>query len=355
MSEYIKIIQGIRNLVTGKQPEMNICNLLFEHKCFYLLSKCKSYNIDNYKCKAEIMQNIVKVRESFKICDAIFKELNKKNLPYAVIKGAVLSQVIYKKPYYRCSSDIDILIQRKNVDIVKHIMEKEGFIQGRVTLKGIEPFSRKELLYQSAMSHQIAPFVKTTEIKLVPYINVDINLDIMWGESKKKTDMEFVLEHTISSELYQVPLKKLDVEMEFISLCLHHYKDMNSIYLLSQKSLKLCLVCDIYYYLINVSLDVEKLYDISQVLEVGQYIYYCIYYCNLIFDDNRIKRVMKEFYSEKAVDLLKYFGLEPFEREIWKNDFFERLFSADFDMYDYFLKTLPIKSLEKIEFNKTFM
>lgn len=70
--------ERFRNLVTGKQPEMNICNLLFEHKCFYLLSKCKSYNI---------------------------------------------------------------VIQRKNVDIDKHIMEKEGFIQGRVTLKEIEPFS----------------------------------------------------------------------------------------------------------------------------------------------------------------------------------------------------------------------
>ena len=63
-------------------------------------------------------------------------------------------------------------------------------------------------------------------------------LDILWGESGQNTDMDYVLALTLlEAEIAGVTVKRLKPEMAFLSLCLHHYKDMNSIYLLYKGSL----------------------------------------------------------------------------------------------------------------------
>ena len=77
----------------------------------------------------------------------------------------------------------------------------------------------------------------------------------MWGESGIHTDMNEFLEHTIPYEIYGVEVRKLEPVHEFISLCLHHYKDLNSLYLLAKSGIKLSLFCVIYYYITKTSLD----------------------------------------------------------------------------------------------------
>ena len=139
-------------------------------------------------------------------------------------------------------------------------MFRNDFVQGKITRNGIEPFFREEILFQTVISHQIAPFVKKSNNKICPYINVDLNFDIMWGESETKADMEFVLQNTMETAILGVTFNKLSPEMEFISLCLHHYKDLNSVYLLYKRGLTLSHFCDIYFFIKNCNIDSEVLY-----------------------------------------------------------------------------------------------
>lgn len=44
--------------------------------------------------------------------------------------------------------------------------------------------------------------------------------------------MGLVLSATEPAEICGAPLRKLSCEMELIALCLHHYKDANSLFLL---------------------------------------------------------------------------------------------------------------------------
>ena len=259
---YDFILKKIQKLVKENISCPELIPLLERHKCLYL-----RHLTGDIKVGRDIQLSKTAVTSRYQTCAPVFEAI--KQIPYAVIKGAVLSQDAYGSPFFRASGDIDILTSREYVDVIKSILQKRGFIQGKVTDDGLIPYSRKELLFQTALSHQTAPFVKETLNPLCPYVNVDVNLDIMWGESTQTTDMDYVLTHSAETKIVQVAVKRLTPEMAFLSLCLHHYKDMKSIYLLYEGSLQLSLFCDIYYAVRNVHLDWELLRQHSEALSVG--------------------------------------------------------------------------------------
>jgi len=339
------ILNAVRAIVKNKPLDIDISEILHNHKCFYLLSILK-------KAAADMVYNKSIISIRYNTCASVFKAM-KSLLPYAVIKGAVLSQSAYGDIMYRKSGDIDLLVSRDNIDILIKIMRDNGFIQGRISNDDIIPFTRQEILFHSSLTHQAAPFVKKTDNMLCPYIEIDINMDVLWGESKVKIDTGYFLSNTAVSKICGITVQKLNPVMEFITLCLHHYKDMNSIYLLSQGSLKLYLFCDIYFYLINNSVDITELSGECDKLNVSEYIYYCVYYANLVFCDIQLNGYLAALKNEKSENILDTFGLDDTERKFWKMDFCERLFWDRFN--EEFNRLLTEKDKEKINRNLFFM
>lgn len=347
------IIGAIRSIVRDNIAEIDITELLYNHHCDYLLKK--NGGLNEYLNKiSEIEQwNRKRVAERYAACKELFYYLEKNAIPYAVIKGAVLSGVLYGDCSLRKSGDIDILVCREDVERVKTFLGASGFVQGRIVDGDIKPFSRHELLFQSTMSHQIAPFVKYCDKKKRMHVEVDINMDIMWGESAFKSDMLFVLKNTEPICIFNTQIRKLMKEMEFIALCLHHYKDMNSIYLLVERQLNLNLFCDIFLYIKNSELSLCKLRDFCTKLNVTQYIYYCLYYTNLIFDDAELKQYVDELKTLEAETILDSFGLCECEQQKWDVDFMDRLFKIDISKY--LQKKLTPDQKKKIEANRMWM
>ncbi len=340
------IFEKIRRLIKERTPCPELIPLFKKHKCLYLqtLAGDKEALMDIQLTKAAIAAR-------FQTCEPVFAKL--RQIPYAVIKGAVLSQDAYGAPFLRKSGDIDLLTSREYVDMIKGVLLEHGFIQGRVTEEGLIPFSRKELLFQTAMSHQTAPFVKKIFNPLCPYVNVDVNLDILWGESNQDTNMGYVLAHTIETEIAGVSAKRLTPEMSFLSLCLHHYKDMNSLYLLYEGGLGLHLFCDLYFAFQNLPLDADLLREQSEVLSVAPYLYYCLFYTNEVFDDPNLKAFLKNWEGYRDDRLLDSFGLTDTERKTWPIPFTERLFTDDIrPLID---ELLDDKDREKIALNERLM
>ena len=343
-----EIIHHLRSLVKGGRcdaPEMR--EILLAHCCFYLAQKTALAPID----RLSEITSAVTVKERFKQAKPLFESL--RSTPYAVVKGAVLSERIYRSPFVRRSGDLDILLRREDLDFAKQVLLDAGFVQGRIVNGKIEPFTRKELIFQASQSHQTAPFVKATNNKVCPFVNLDLNTSIFWGEYKHPCNMDLVLRETEEANLFEIPFKKLAPEMEFISLCLHHYKDMNSIYLLSKGSLKLCLFSDILYYLKNVELNMDKLASSGAALGANRYLYYCLWYTDAVFDDDCLKPYLRRFESAEGKALLDCFGLEEGERCPWTMDLWERLFSPSF--CEQFYSSLTERDIEKIKMNETLM
>lgn len=346
-----QIVSAIRSLAKGYDADIDISGILLVHGCFFLLSKLKNENENVDFARRITAANLLTIKDRFKGCESVFNCLNQTN--YAVIKGAILSKAAYGNVCYRRSSDIDLLVSRENLDFVKNTLLQNGFIQGRIIDGDIVPFSRQEILYHTALSHQTAPFLKKTGSRFCPVINIDVNIDVMWGESQKQTDMDKFLLNTEVAEVCCVELKKLSPIAEFISLCLHHYKDMNSIYLLSQGSLRLSLFCDIYFYFINNSIDITGLKHMCQALDVTKYVYYCINATNEIFADERLCPYLCALASNKDNTLKNSFGLDTVEQKEWNIDLHSRLFNDNFK--DAFFSLLSARDLEKIDINKKYM
>ena len=105
---------------------------------------------------------------------------------------------------------------------------------------------------------------------------------------------------------------------------------MNSLYLLSQGSLRLNLFCDIYDYLLNVSPNKQKILEICNYLQVGKYLYDCLLQTNIIFDSNVITDYMDILVQYKDNKLIDTFGLNNEERKPWSINLIDRLFNPDF-------------------------
>jgi len=345
---YDEIINSIRSCVNGNMIDNDeMVAILRKHCCYYLLSKLPS---QKQALQMELMANRLVINRRYKACADIFKQLA--DIPYAVIKGAVLSKQIYGSTAYRFSGDIDLLVSPNNAEAVKMILTNNGFVQGRIVDNEIVPYTRRELIYQRTFSHQLAAFVKATGDSLCPFLNIDVNTDIMWGESEVKTDMETFLSNTVSYEIDGIKLKKLAPEEEFIALCLHHYKDMNSIYLLSQGSLKLSLFCDIYYYIKNISLNIPELLSKSGNYKVLEYLHYCIYYTYVIFGDDFLHGLADTFKSPDGEALIKRVGLAKDEYHTWDD------MLTYYSFTDYITKLesiLSSRDREKIELNRKMM
>ena len=93
-------------------------------------------------------------QQRFEAGESVFRELTRRNIPYAVHKGAVLSKVLYGKYSLRLSGDVDLLFSRSDSQNVKQIFEYFGFIQGRFVDGLIVPYTRAEKIFQASQSHQ---------------------------------------------------------------------------------------------------------------------------------------------------------------------------------------------------------
>lgn len=279
---------------------------------------------------------------AFNSLKTFFQDVSK--YQYSVIKGDVLSVQAYGNTGMRFSTDIDILISRKDLLYVENFLLSNG-------LNNLEG-KREKRLAMLLVSHQSTPWKK--QLGRWADIIVDINFDILWGEYEgNRIDIDEFLSDTIEMDIYGVKVKTLPPLKAMIQLILHHYKDMNSIYLLAtRKSIKYDMFKDVYHLWKNNKKDIslEKLYSISSEYQIIPYAFYILYYTNQIFKDAELQKYVNAFRTPEGEDLLNCYGLCDKERKEWKYDFQTRLEAEN--LYDLIKDDLTEKDKEKIKINK---
>ena len=285
-------------------------------------------------------ESICKIR--FKYLCNFFCDI--KTYPYAIVKGEALSMLAYKQPSARHLGDIDILSTSKKLNALTDILKKFRF--SPITS------SREEHVMMLSTSHQIKPWIR--DISPWGKIEVDLNFDIFWGEYEcKRIDIEEFLSDTTEMEIYGVKVKTLPPIKAMIQLVLHHYKDMNSLFLLAtRKSIRYDMFKDVYYLLKN-NLDaipLNKLYALSSEYGIIPYVFYVLYYTGQVFDDDVLKQYIEAFRTPEGDALLNCYGLCKKERHEWKFDIKTRLDSDH--LYELIKDDLTERDREKIAINK---
>ena len=277
---------------------------------------------------------------SYKECFEVVKRFN---FPYAIIKGEALSLMAYGELGKRNSQDIDLLISPKYIGIAKVILNDNGFYY---IIK-----NKYDKVLTISMSHQSPTYIKKTKIS---YIYLDLNHSIFWGEyAGKCVDIDTFLEDIIDTEIYGCNMKTLPPIKMLIQLILHHYKDMNSIFLLAtRKSIKRSMFDDVYFLLKNNLEDIplDKLYTLSKFYEIIPFVYYVLYHVGLFFQDETLREYISAFKTDEGERLLNCYGLNDNERREWKCRVTMRLETEN--LYDLIKDDLTAKDIEKIYMNR---
>lgn len=277
---------------------------------------------------------------SYKECFEVVKRFN---FPYAIIKGEALSLMAYGELGKRNSQDIDLLISPKYIGIAKVILNDNGFYY---IIK-----NKYDKVLTLSMSHQSPTYIKKTKIS---YIYLDLNHSIFWGEyAGKCVDIDTFLEDIIDMEIYGCNMKTLPPIKMLIQLILHHYKDMNSIFLLAtRKSIKRSMFDDVYFLLKNNLEDIplDKLYTLSKFYGIIPFVYYVLYHVGLFFQDETLREYISAFKTDEGERLLNFYGLNDNERREWKCNVTMRLETEN--LYDLIKDDLTAKDIEKIKMNR---
>lgn len=277
---------------------------------------------------------------SYKECFEVVKRFN---FPYAIIKGEALSLMAYGELGKRNSQDIDLLISPKYIGIAKVILNDNGFYY---IIK-----NKYDKVLTLSMSHQSPTYIKKTKIS---YIYLDFNHSIFWGEyAGKCVDIDTFLEDIIDMEIYGCNMKTLPPIKMLIQLILHHYKDMNSIFLLAtRKSIKRSMFDDVYFLFKNNLEDIplDKLYILSKFYGIIPFVYYVLYHVGLFFQDETLREYISAFKTDEGERLLNCYGLNDNERREWKCNVTMRLETEN--LYDLIKDDLTAKDIEKIKMNR---
>lgn len=294
------------------------------------------------------MENIMiyKSRLTYKEIEPVLGELSM--VRYGIIKGETISVAAYNAVGKRTSSDVDILVSRKNLHILEKQLLKHGFEKQQPDSSTEQRINRALML---SGSHQTSPFYKK---KGAFKLCIDLNFDIFWGEyTGKRVDIDDFLSDTIYMEIYGLKVKALPPLKAMVQLILHHYKDMNSIFLLAtRKSIKHDMFKDVFYLLKNNinEISIDKLYTISAEYKIIPYVYYVLYHTGLLYQDEIFQKYIEAFKTQEGESLINCYGLNDSERHEWRFDFKTRLESQN--LYDLIKDDLTDKDREKILINK---
>ncbi|KAF6628185.1 nucleotidyltransferase family protein [Paenibacillus polymyxa] len=253
-----------------------------------------------------------------------------RELPYALIKGEALSIAAYGGNGFRASKDIDLLVPRDQLGNLQEIFEKHDCKQVIKDESGaVRELTRQEKI-MLMNSHQVAPYSLVLDDGT--FIDIDVNCDIFWGEHiGPRIDLHDFLKNAVNQVIYGYEIKVLPPIEAFVQVCLHHYREMNSMYIFKlQNPINVSMFQDIYaFYKSSFRSHIKPLVEYSLHHQLHAYIYYLLYYSSLIFEDDLLPLHMELFETKEGRKLIHHYGLAAEERKQWKISFCDRLNHPD--------------------------
>lgn len=291
----------------------NIFIPILQHRIQYLLFK----HLFDLKITNEVNRSILKIlnmqfsflqlkhEEWTNVLNLFVNNLNYYNINYAILKGIELTNDLYtvRGLKYRDYNDIDILIEKKDVQILKNILEEMGFIQGNLNENyEIEKADRKQILEFSLNSHQEKSYIKFSKYSTFSPLNrliIDVNTTIFeGGKVTPKIECEKILCNTINKKVDNITYRALCPEYNLIQICYHFYKD--TVYdIKKQLNESYCLIkfCDIREYILKFYTKIDWDIFVSLVNEnnIANEIYFVLDLILCFYNDINIRWVIKKF------------------------------------------------------------
>lgn len=267
-------------------------------------------------------------------CIPFLKALQKNNIPFCLLKGVVLQELLYPK-YTRIYKDIDILIQKNSYTDVSRILNLYGFSneQNMCNVK-----RKRERIFLLLNTYEFPEFKKEI-IKngCNNYVNVDVQhshaLSSKMGYHVNNTD-EIVTSQNISIDGEQFKCQNLQYLL--IHLCTHAFGDAVTISeIILNKAFRLRNFGDIVGIVEKFSDSYlsDKFYDLVSKTNTIKPVYFCLYYCTQIYQvSDSFKQIVKNLEKQLTdYSFLNQYGFENGSSGVfnWKCNLENKLFSEE--------------------------
>lgn len=309
---------------------------------------------------AEDIQNVMRLNvEFYRVLYSqtlpLFCRLEREQIPYALIKGLYFALRSYNDLRMRSSSDIDILVDRKDYTRLKLALLREGFVQGYKAKDGeIIEYPSEYKYYYLLNTHQSAPFIKrTVGVTSVSCISIDVNLKVLWGDRKQEgMHAEQLLRQLSSLSFHEHSYSVLSDENALLAYCLNIYKDNNTPYMLvKNKGYRIRQLADIYYFVKYNHIDWHLFQHKVCSYQMYDCIWQVLYLVSYVFQDFTICHLAG--LPEHSPASIRKFGIEQNERTDWGLSIAERVKSESLSQHVHML--LSDFSKENIKVNEKYM
>jgi hypothetical protein len=262
----------------------------------------------------------------------VIRELNSAGIRYAVRKGPVIIERLYRDPGLRRMSDLDLLVEREAAPEIGSLLKGIGYTQGRVSQNGqaVEEYSRTARIFWRMNVNNELPYVKMANLDNIQAFHVDLCLNIFQPLSESSAEVVDLLDRRISTVVCGENSYALAVEDQFIDLCAHLHKEATTLFYIEEGT-------DLHVVkFLDVALSYADLQDRgawpSVRRQVGDYhaersVYYALHHAALLYPD-LVPRAGFEELRPADCRYLDEFGELDGKPQMWSSSFLDRLFDA---------------------------
>ncbi|MDR2410639.1 MAG: nucleotidyltransferase family protein [Bacteroidales bacterium] len=268
----------------------------------------------------------------------INKCLQQNNLHVTNLKGAIVARLLYGELSFREFSDIDYLVEKKDIKAISDCLISLGYVQGEYdfTSNTIREYSRKEIIKHTMNSHECSEFVMLSNSDYCRSIIIDLNHQIIWNEflkNKNKINIKEFFSNSISFDMDGFVGYHLSNEYQFVQLCSHLYSEavyfcFDPFWARDKSDINLIKLCDIFLLIKQGLLNWDKILEIADRMSLNEPICYtldCIkefYNIMLPFDPHT-------YFKIKSNSLINKYLNESYEIMEWECSFEERIFDIN--------------------------
>lgn len=268
--------------------------------------------------------NEIRNNSKFRELERIQRILVEKGIPTAVVKGGYLIDNVYHNRKIRATNDLDMLINRKDINDVDQIMRENGYEVGTFDAKTntvVPPDKATKLFY------------KTSMYNLLPYVH--LNFDIPWQTTV--FDFSFALDFSLDTRPVNAMLDaatqlsgkfELLPEHIFIHMCCHHYREASGVsWKMIGKDLRLIKFCDVREFILQKMDETTLFKAIRFAKEYGleEAVFFTMTTLQLLYNDGFEQGVLDQL-EIRSNSILSKLGCES------TATFFDNLFDGHADI-----------------------
>jgi Uncharacterised nucleotidyltransferase len=262
----------------------------------------------------------------------VIRGLNAAGLAYAIRKGPVLTEGVYRDPGSRRMGDLDVLLRPGSLPEFAAMVGDIGYEQGHLSgnAERVVPFDREtQLTWRVALANSALPFLKPAQRDDVEVFVLDPCFSLFQPRSGIKADSGDFLARARDTTAFGEPSRMLDPVDQVIDSCVQvHVEATTLMYIEMGKDLMLLKFLDLAELLRRLSAEERgTLSARAREYGVGGSAFYALHHAALLYPDAVAPELVAGF-DQGDPDFLDLYGLLDNHQLRWDRSFAERLFDA---------------------------